>query len=209
MTNRPALALLLVAVVLLAGCNGLGFGPSSEDTTPPPGDDPTPNQQESEGFYDASTDTDEIVLRLSDIDGDYDPEGESRDAMESVEGETKENFERRGILLRHSRSFSRASGDGPLLVLSEVTLFDTVGDASSRYDEIVQTVRESGGSAEQIEVVSGVSGDLLTFENDRGAKVTMVLVRVDNLVLMTVTTATEDYNTQTNEELMVKMVADV
>lgn len=220
MERNLVIAICLAVFVFMAGCGGLfgqqggeevlgGAGtPTSTTAESPSGTTDRPMGTTRPAFG-PETNTDAIVLRLSDLSDAYDLGGETDIRTSEASGTQRETFESRGVVRQHSRSFSSTAKNEPQLVLSEVTLFESDSAAASRLEEVTGAFEENGARVESVELATGIDARQIAYENDREAKTTLVYVQRDNMLLLVITAGNDRFYEDRAHRLMVEMVVDV
>lgn len=161
--------------------------------------------------YGPDTDTGEILLSLPELGQSYNFSSESMRTRSELSSSEKASFEEQGLLKRHERVFSLADGgyDGPPAVISTVAVYDSERAAASATPELVESIREAGGTAEQVEIASGVEATRLSGETQTGRKNVLITWQTDNLIIWVVTSGIEQSYPEVTEEYFVEMVLDV
>jgi len=219
--------LLLVVLSLLAGCS-LPFGGSGDDgqvtaTEATPIDDAvettartTPTEAERTETsaagprYGTDTDTGAILLSLPELGAAYNFSSESVQRRSELSGSERTSFEEQGLLTRHERVFSLADGaDGPPVVISTAAVYESADDAANASPALVESIQDAGGTAEQVELASGIEATRVSGETQTGRKNVLMTWQTDNLVIWVVTSGIEQSYPELAEEYFVEMVVDV
>jgi hypothetical protein len=222
--------LLLVVLSLLAGCS-FPFGGSGGDgqvtaTEATPIDDAvettsatTPTEPDRIGTtetsvagprYGTDTDTGAILLSLPELGAAYNFSSESVQRRSEQSGSERTSFEEQGLLTRHERVFSLADGaDGPPVVISTAAVYESEDDAANASPELIESIQDAGGTAEQVELASGIEATRVSGETQTGRKNVLMTWQTDNLVIWLVTSGIEQSYPELAEEYFVEMVLDV
>lgn len=221
--QRSKLVVIVACFVVTAGCGGLGSlggssdaGDSTDTTTPTGGSTDTPTATSDDDTADQGpafgpeTNTDDIVLRLSDLSSDYAYSGETNRRTSELSGEEQAQYESQGIVRQHSRSFRRSSeAAGPVLVYSEATVYENAEDVDAQLEEAQSTFENQSAEVETIELASGVTATQISYENDRGAQSVLMYYERHNLLLLVISSGQEQFHPERAQELMIQMVSDI
>jgi hypothetical protein len=160
--------------------------------------------------FDAETNTDSIVLRLSDLPSTFEYSGERDIVTAELDGTEQEQYAAKDIVRQHSRSFRQASdADGPMLVYSEATVYEGADHADAHLTETESTFREQSASIDTVELAADVSATQIRHENDRGSQNVLLYYQRGNMQLLVIVSGNEAFYPELGEELMIAMVSDV
>jgi len=181
------------------------------------GDEETPEQQGTdadttaeETLYSSDTETDEIILRLSDISGSYDSTGQSMATKASASGDTEETFSEWSIEKQHSRAFKRSddSTDDPSQIYSLASIFSSVKACRDRLSFFAETAKEQDASVSRYQPVSDVTATVIQFETDQGFQNVVMYIPVKNMLLSVTTSSQSTFATDQTETLILEMLSD-
>jgi len=218
--RKFGLSLLTVSSVLVSGCN---FGSEEENSTEesqPTAEErernsETPERATTEATddaptFDAETDTDSIVLRLSDLPNTFEYSGERDIVTAELEEAEQEQYAAKDIVRQHSRSFRQSTDSGgPALVYSEVTVYESIDDANAQLTETESTFREQSARIEAVELATDVTATQIRHENDRGSRNVLLYYQRGNMQLLVIVSGGEEFYPDLAEELMIAMVSDI
>lgn len=194
MSPRGVAVVLLLIAVMTAGCS-----------VPFLGSDPGPK-------YNASTDTGDIVLRLSDVPEAYDRGGESLQYRSNLSGSEKRQFSRQGIIKQHQRSFllnDSSNQSYPAVLISAAVVYEDTASADENIRNTIANLTSEGASYRKMEIVTGVNATIAQFENDRGGHVTVIYDQDSNMGYYVVALADQPEIPELVKEMFVKMIIDL
>ncbi|WP_136603211.1 hypothetical protein [Salinigranum halophilum] len=219
---RTAIGAVLVALLLTtSGCALLPFE-ASESTPPSPtpfAPSSTPGADSTAGSdgsgYDSNTDTDEIVLRVSDLGPQYNFTTESLNRRGDLSEAQAERFANQSLLRQHQRVFTLVSEttDSNLapVVISTVAIYESPAAAGQQSPALIQSLREQGATVETVELASGYKVTQVQGQTSTGRHNTMLMWRSENLVVWLVTSSPRE-NGEYQEQarvLFIDMLVDV
>lgn len=232
-----ALGLATVSSISLAGCAGLnpfaeggeddlvggGGGSSETDSGEPDGDsnesddssgesdtNSEPDPSDDSPDFNADTDTDSIVLRLSDLSDGYEYSGETDIVTAELEDDKREQYASDQIVRQHSRSFRRTDDlDGPIIIYSEATVYENTDDASTQLSEIESTFQDQSAEITPVELTTDVTAKRITYANDQDTQNVLLYYQQDNLLLVIITSGADQFYTTSARNLIVKMISDI
>lgn len=218
--RKFGLSLLTASSVLISGCNFGNEEDSSTEEMQPTAERREPNSEAPERAnteatadaptFDAETNTDSIVLRLSDLPSTFEYSGERDIVTAELDGTEQEQYAAKDIVRQHSRSFRQASdADGPMLVYSEATVYESADHADAHLTETESTFREQSASIDTVELAADVSATQIRHENDRGSQNVLLYYQRGNMQLLVIVSGNEAFYPELGEELMIAMVSDV
>jgi len=231
------LALATVGSTSLAGCAGLNpfaepgeDDPASEDSGPAEenSDESGSDSNESDSgssesdtdsgsepsdsseVFDADTDTDSLVLRLSDLPDGYEYSGETDITTAELDDDEREQYESDQIVRQHSRSFRRTDdSDGPIIIYSEATVYENTGRASDQLSEIESTFQDRSAEITPVELTTDVTAKQITYVNDQDMKNVLLYYQRDNLLLGIISSGADQFYTAIAKDSIINMVSDV
>jgi len=232
-----ALGLATVSSISLAGCAGLnpfaeggeddlvggGGGSSETDSGEPDGDsnesddssgesdtNSEPDPSDDSPDFNADTDTDSIVLRLSDLSDGYEYSGETDIVTAELDDNKREQYASDQIVRQHSRSFQRSNDeDGLGIIYSEATVYETARDVNSKLSDIISTFEDQSANITEIDLTTGVTATQIKYENDRGSKNVLLYYQQNNLILLVIASESDEFYPNRTEQLMITMISDV
>jgi hypothetical protein len=185
-----------------SGDSGGDSGESDTDSGSEPSDG-SPN-------FDADTDTDSIVLRLSDLSDGYEYSGESDIVTAELEDDERDQYASDQIVRQHSRSFRRTDeSDNPIIIYSEATVYENADSASAQLSEIEATFQEQSAESTPVELTTGVTASQITYVNDQGTQNVLIYYQKGNLLLLIITSGTDDFHVERARELKIQMISDI
>lgn len=215
---------IIACFVVIAGCGG--FNPLSDGSDT--GDEsktttqaieetksltPTPTTSDTSSqdpLFDPDTDTDDIVLRLSDLPENYEYSGETNRRTTELSGEEQERYKSQGIVRQHSRSFRQAAeSTGPVLVYSEATVYKSADDVDAQLEETRSTFESQSAEIKTIELASGVTATQISYENDQESRNILMYYKRANLLLLIISSGQKQSYSESTQELMIQMISDV
>ncbi|MDB9235006.1 hypothetical protein EXE51_14845 [Halorubrum sp. CGM5_25_10-8B] len=235
MSRRSRRGIVAGLTTALAGCGGLlpGYGDSSSTPPTESGESTTPDEQgedntssttesnestsstQEEDTNDqsasvAETDypTSDVLLSVPELGEGYNLTGETQQAQSSSDGDELDTLREAGIVRQHERSFRLETNDSDRasVVFSSVTVYESSDIAKSAADELLTSIRDSGGSVEDQNVLSGVSASVAVFENAEGALNTLFARRSGPVQYYVVTSDQAEYFRDQTHDLFVRMV---
>ena len=153
-------------------------------------------------------DTSSVLPEITDLPNGYERGSESEQHHSELDTKSQEEFERQGILIRHERSFTyEAKGeDFPPIISTVILIYDAIPAANRGIEEITEGPDQFETTTEEDELAAGFETLRVTFENDRGEQVSLLVYRDRNIVLY-VTTLGES-GEEIKKELLVNMIGD-
>jgi len=213
---RTGITLAVILIVLTAGCSGLFGGDEDETATPaPPTETPTPTQtpEGAQTPFPADAETDEIVLRLSDIGFGYNFTGESVQRRTDASGETQRDFEEKGILKQHKRVFTLAesnqANEKPTTILSTVVIYETEDDAATDLQNTITNLESDGANVSQQSIASGITATQVTFQGNQGLNHVILYGQENNMLYFVMVTGEKQYHKENAIDLFMQMVVDI
>jgi hypothetical protein len=214
------LSLLTVSSVLFSGCNFGNVDESKTEETQPTAErqesnSATPERTDTEtadsaSTFDAKTNTDSIVLRLSDLPDTFEYSGEKDIVAAELDEAEREQYTSKDIVRQHSRSFRQASeSDGPMLVYSEATVYENADHADAQLTDTESTFQEKSASIDTVELAADVTATQIQYENDRGIWNVLLYYQRGNMQLLMIVSGSDDFYPDLAEELIIAMVSDV
>ena len=198
-------------VVTTSGCTSL-FGWNDEGSTPPAADDPEQREddpQQEESTIDADeVDTATVLPNITDLPDAYEQGSDAEQNRSELEGDLQEEFDRQDLEVRHERSFvyEGEPDGGPAILSAAVLIYETNSAAERGVGEIADD-EEFDLSSEVAEIASGFEVREITFENDRGEQVIILLYQGGNIVLYTAALAVN--GGQIQQEILTDMISKI
>jgi len=184
--------------------NESGSGSSESDTDS--GSEPS----DSSGNFDADTDTDSLVLRLSDLPDGYEYSGETDITTAELDDDEREQYESDQIVRQHSRSFRRTDdSDGPIIIYSEATVYENAGRASDQLSETESIFQDQSAEVTSVELTTGVTATQITYINNQDTQNVLIYYQKDNLLLLVIISDANEFYNERARELMIEMISDI
>lgn len=172
------------------------------------GDQATENDADS---LEQSVDTDEIVLRLSDIGFGYNLSNEVNETRNGVSKNRQTEFEEKGIRRQHRRLFTREdnSRDLPEYILSSVIVYE--GPAAAREDlsEAEASIEAQNGEISTVQIEDHGKVSQAVFRDSSGYYQTIVFDQQENLRYYVIVSDKNGYRPQLAQDLFAKMAEDI
>jgi cation transport regulator ChaC len=214
MTKRYRRGVIVGLTAGLAGCGGLLPGPEElSGTSTTESDGPaTPKQEETNTGLTRDSETDyptsDVLLSVPEMDDGYTLTGESYQVQSSADQDELERLRKAEIVRQHERSFRLETTDDSRasVVFSSVTVYESADVATNATDELLNSIRDNGGSIEEQNILSGISASMATFENNEGDSNTLFLRRSGQVQYYVVTSDQAGYFQDQTRDLFVQMV---
>ena len=207
---RQGLAVAATAlIVLLAGCSSLtctvGLGNCESTATPtfsPVTTDATATDTPTVATFGANTDTSSIVLSLTNTPDAYNFSSESKGSGKPDE---------RSVLQYHHRTFTISdptqSESLPSILISGLTIYDSVDTAEQATPGIVEETRVEEMTSEAVQLTSETKVTKLQGTTETNRKVVVLTHRQNNMVLYLVVASPNGFFSDEATDWFVQMLS--
>lgn len=205
MGRRAVVPVLLVVLLLSAGCADI-FGEQAD-----PAESGGDGSQDGESpLFSNSTDTDRLLLGLSEVGPEYNLTGESVSDSDTA---VVQDPNQRDFQFQHSRTFELSDvdqlGEKPFIIISSVIIYETPEEAEEGLENTVSGFQDGNASVSDVTVATGINATQVQFQADTGSRNVILYGRESNLIYFVITSGPDKYHSDNAQELYIEMYSDV
>jgi hypothetical protein len=178
-----------------------------DETDSESGDAESTSQRSTQ--YKVGMDTGEVVIRLSDLDGQYDFVDESLTYQSNASEDVRAQFEQKGVLKQHKRLFEveNRSFDAPIFVISSIAVYENDSAATQDLEGSVDALHDRG-TVNSVRV-NDTTATVAKYRDQQGNYQTITYLQQRNAVYFVLTTDDSQYRQQTTLKLLAEMNRDM
>jgi len=159
--------------------------------------------------YGTGIESGEVVIRLSDLNGQYDFVTESETYQSNASEDIRPQFEEKEVLKQHRRLFETEDKtfETPVFIISSIAVYETRSAASRDLDQSIDRLSEDGTVSSTD--VRDATAQVVTYRDRQGNYQTIAYLQQSNTVYYVLTTDDTEYRQEYALELLAEMQVDM